>query len=97
MRLGSTPLVLHDLTPKMASFELTLPGYDPTPLSCEIPEGQTLKVTAHLLRRDRIFEAGEVKTLPVSYESPAARAQPEPASTRTPRSSFRSSCSATER
>jgi len=76
MRLGSTPLVLHDLTPKAASFELTLPGYDPTPLSCEIPEGQTLKVTAHLLRRDRIFEAGEVKTLPVSYESPAPELGP---------------------
>ena len=97
MRLGSTPLVLHDLTPKVASFELTLPGYDPTPLSCEIPEGQTLKVTAHLLRRDRIFEAGEVKTLPVSYESPAPELGPSQRQTRTRRSSFRSSCSATER
>jgi hypothetical protein len=70
MRLGSTPLVLHDLTPKVASFELTLPGYDPTPISCEIPEGQTLKLTAHLLRRDRVFSPSEAKTLPVSYESP---------------------------
>jgi hypothetical protein len=46
MRLGTTPLSLHDLTPKKALFELTLPGYDPTPVSCEIPEGQTLKVEA---------------------------------------------------
>src|ERR1022692_1581195 len=70
MRLGSTPLVLRDLTPKVASFELTLPGYDPTPISCEIAEGQTLKLTAHLLRRDRVFGPSEAKTLPVSYESP---------------------------
>ncbi|HXQ79698.1 MAG TPA: TonB family protein [Opitutaceae bacterium] len=69
-RLGSTPLVLHDLSPKLASFELTLPGYDPTPISCEIQEGQTLKITAKLLRRDRVFEASEVKTPPQSYESP---------------------------
>jgi len=69
-RIGSTPLVLHDLTPKVASFELTLPGYDPTPISCEIPEGQTLKITAKLLRRDRVFDPSEVKTPPVSYESP---------------------------
>jgi len=40
--LGTTPLVLHDLTPKLASFDLALPGYDSTPISCEIPEGQTL-------------------------------------------------------
>jgi TonB family protein len=70
MRLGSTPLILHDLTPKTASFELSLPGYDPTPISCEIPEGQTLKLTARLPRRDRTFNPGEVKTLPVSYLSP---------------------------
>jgi len=76
MRLGSTPLFLHDLTPKMASFELTLPGYDPTPISCEIPEGQTLKLTASLLRRDRVFNASEVKSLPVSYESPRPELSP---------------------
>ena len=76
MRLGSTPLVLHDLTPKATSFELTLPGYDPTPISCEVPEGQTLKITAKLLRRDRVFNAGEVKTLPVSIESPEADLSP---------------------
>jgi hypothetical protein len=76
MRLGSTPLVLHDLTPKVAAFELTLPGYDPTPISCEIPEGQTLKLTAQLLRRDRVFTPAEVKTLPVSYESPRPELSP---------------------
>jgi TonB family protein len=76
MRLGSTPLVLHDLTPKQASFELTLPGYDPTPITCEIPEGQTLKLTAELLRRDRIFKPSEVKTMPVSYESPQPELSP---------------------
>jgi TonB family protein len=76
MRLGSTPLVLHDLTPKVASFELTLPGYDPTPISCEIPEGQTLKLTAHLLRSDRVFSPSEAKTLPVSYESPEPELSP---------------------
>jgi TonB family protein len=69
-RLGTTPLILHDLTPKTANFELTLPGYDPTPVSCEIPEGQTLKLDAKLLRRDRVFTPAEVKTQPTSYESP---------------------------
>jgi hypothetical protein len=69
-RLGTTPLTLHDLTPKKAEFELTLPGYDPTPVICEIPEGKTLKVEAQLLRRDRIFKASEVKTMPVSVDSP---------------------------
>jgi TonB family protein len=69
--LGTTPLVIHDLTPKVATFALTLPGYDSTPVSCEIPEGQTLKFSAHLLRRDRVFTASEVKTPPESYSAPA--------------------------
>jgi TonB family protein len=68
--LGTTPLTLHDLTPKTASFDLTLPGYDSTPISCEIPEGQTLKFSAQLLRKDRIFKASEVKTLPQAIDSP---------------------------
>ena len=69
--LGTTPLVLHDLTPKLASFDLTLPGYDPTPISCEIPEGQTLKFSANLLRKDRVFKASEVKTMPETFMAPA--------------------------
>ncbi len=69
-RLGSTPLTLHDLTPKEADFLLTLPGYDPTPVKCEIPEGDTLKLEAMLLRRDRVFKPEEVKTLPVIVEAP---------------------------
>jgi TonB family protein len=69
--LGTTPLVIHDLTPKVASFDLTLPGYDSTPVSCEIPEGQTLKFSAHLLRKDRVFTASEVKTPPESFVAPA--------------------------
>jgi TonB family protein len=68
--LGTTPLSLHDLTPKVASYDLTLPGYDSTPVSCDIPEGQTLKYSAQLLRRDRVFTPAEVKTAPVAYESP---------------------------
>jgi TonB family protein len=68
--LGTTPLTLHDLTPKTASFDLTLPGYDPTPISCEIPEGQTLKFSAKILRKDRVFNPGEVKTPPVPYDAP---------------------------
>jgi TonB family protein len=68
--LGTTPLVLHDLTPKVATFELTLPGYDPTPVSCQIPEGDTLKFSAQILRKDRVFTAGEVKTAAQAYESP---------------------------
>jgi TonB family protein len=68
--LGTTPLVLHDLTPKTAAFDLTLPGYDSTPISCDIPEGQTLKFSAQLLRKDRIFTPSEVKTPPESYEAP---------------------------
>lgn len=72
-RLGTTPLVLHDLTPKTAEFELTLPGYDPTPVTCDIPEGQTLKLEAQLLRRDRVFKASEVKTMP----QPTDSAQPQ--------------------
>jgi len=70
IRLGSTPLALHDLTPKRATFELTLPGYDPTPVSCDVPEGDTLKVEAQLLRRDRVFKPEEVRSLPVSVNSP---------------------------
>jgi len=69
-QLGTTPLVLHDLTPKKALFELTLPGYDPTPVTCQIPEGDTLKVSAQLLRKDRVFNPDEVKTPPKAYESP---------------------------
>jgi len=68
--LGTTPLSLHDLTPKTAAFDLTLPGYDPTPISCEIPEGQTLTFSARLLRKDRVFGAGEVKTPPVPIDAP---------------------------
>ena len=68
--LGTTPLSLHDLTPKMAKFDLTLPGYDPTPISCQIPEGETLKYSAQLLRKDRIFNPSEVKTAPQAFESP---------------------------
>jgi TonB family protein len=69
-QLGTTPLVLHDLTPKKAVFELTLPGYDPTPVTCEIPEGDTVKVAAQLLRKDRVFNPDEVKAPPRAYESP---------------------------
>jgi TonB family protein len=69
-QLGTTPLVLHDLTPKKALFELTLPGYDPTPVTCEIPEGDTIKVSAQLLRKDRVFNPDEVKTPPAAYVSP---------------------------
>jgi TonB family protein len=68
--MGTTPLLLHDLTPKTASFDLTLPGYDSTPVSCDIPEGQTLKYSAQLLRKDRVFTPAEVKTAPVAIESP---------------------------
>ena len=68
--LGTTPLSLHDLTPKTANFDLTLPGYDPTPISCQIPEGDTLKFEAHLLRKDRIFTQSEVKTAPVATSAP---------------------------
>jgi TonB family protein len=68
--LGTTPLTLHDLTPKTESFDLTLPGYDSTPISCDIPEGQTLKYAAQLLRKDRVFTAAEVKTPPVAYDAP---------------------------
>ena len=68
--LGTTPLSLRDLTPKLASFELTLPGYDPTPVSCQIPEGDTLRYSAHLLRKDRVFTQSEVKTPPTKIESP---------------------------
>lgn len=68
--LGTTPLSLRDLTPKLASFELTLPGYDPTPVSCQIPEGDTLKYSARLLRKDRVFTQSEVKTPPTKIESP---------------------------
>jgi TonB family protein len=69
--LGTTPLTLHDLTPKMTPFILTLPGYDATPITCDIPEGQTLTFSAQLLRRDRIFNAGEVKTPPMKIRAPA--------------------------
>jgi TonB family protein len=69
-RLGSTPLTVHDLSPRHAEFLLTLPGYDPTPVTCDIQEGQTLKIEAQLLRKDRVFNANEVKTAPVSYETP---------------------------
>jgi len=69
--LGTTPLSLHDLTPKVQNFELTLPGYDPTPISCQIPEGDTLKYPAQLLRKDRIFTTAEVKTAPEAIDSPA--------------------------
>jgi TonB family protein len=68
--LGTTPLVLHDLAPRVVSFDLTLPGYDPTPVSCEIPEGQTLEWPTHLLRKDRIFNVGEAKTPPEKYDGP---------------------------
>lgn len=70
-RLGTTPLSLNDLTPKLVVYELTLPGYDPTPISCQIPEGQTASISAQLLRKDRIFKPSEVKTLPVPYQAPA--------------------------
>jgi TonB family protein len=69
-QLGTTPLELHDLTPKKAQFELTLPGYDPTPVTCDIPEGDTLKLSVQLLRKDRVFNPDEVKTAPVAYVSP---------------------------
>ena len=69
-QLGTTPLALHDLTPKKAVFELTLPGYDPTPVSCDIPEGDTIKVAAQLLRKDRVFNPAEVKAPPAPYQSP---------------------------
>lgn len=75
-RLGTTPLFLNDLTPKKASFELTLPGYDPTPVDCEIPEGQTLKLQAQLLRRDRIFKLSEVKEKPVAEDAPPPSLSP---------------------
>ena len=68
--LGTTPLTLHDLTPKTAQFDLTLPGYDSTPISCDIPEGQTLRYSAQLLRKDRIFKPSEVKTPPEAYDAP---------------------------
>jgi TonB family protein len=68
--IGTTPLTLHDMTPKTANFDLTLPGYDSTPVSCDIPEGQTLRFSAQLLRKDRVFKPAEVKTAPESYEAP---------------------------
>jgi TonB family protein len=66
--IGTTPLTLHDLTPKTASFQLDLPGYDPTPVSVEILEGQTVKFEAKVLRKDRIFSAKELKTPPTRTE-----------------------------
>jgi hypothetical protein len=70
MFLGTTPLVLHDLTPRSAKFELTLPGYDPTPITCDIPEGQTLRYSADILRRDRVFKPSEVGTPPKPLDAP---------------------------
>jgi hypothetical protein len=69
--LGTTPLVLHDLTPKVAEFVLTLPGYDSTPISCQIPEGNTLKYSAQLLRKDRVFNPTEEKTPPEKVDAPS--------------------------
>ncbi len=69
--LGTTPLALHDLSPRQADFNLTLPGYDPTPVSCQIPEGDTLKLEAQLLRKDRVFKASEAKDAPQSIDAPA--------------------------
>lgn len=67
--LGTTPLSLKDLTPKKVQFDLTLPGYDSTPVICEIPEGDTLKLNAQLLRKDRVFKSSEAKVLPKPYEA----------------------------
>lgn len=67
-RLGTTPLSLSNLTPRTTHFVLTLPGYDPTPVDADIPEGQSLTLEAHLLRRDRLFTAAEVKTPPVPLD-----------------------------
>jgi hypothetical protein len=69
--LGTTPLSLHDLTPKVAEFVLTLPGYDPTQVSVEIPEGQTLTYEAKILSKDRVFTAAEVKTPAQKIDGPA--------------------------
>jgi TonB family protein len=69
-RLGTTPITIRNLTPKRADFLLTLPGYDPTPVTCEIPEGETLKLDTMLLRKDRVLMPSEVKTMPVGFETP---------------------------
>jgi TonB family protein len=69
--LGTTPLTLHNLTPRTANFDLTLPGYDSTPIACAIPEGDTLRFSAQLLRKDRVFNPGEAKTPPQAISAPA--------------------------
>ncbi len=89
--LGTTPLTLHDLTPKMTPFILTLPGYDATPITCDIPEGQTLTYSAQLLRRDRIFNAGEVKTHAREDVGPRLRSSAPASASWGARSSSRSS------
>jgi TonB family protein len=74
--LGTTPLSLHDLTPKKATFDLTLAGYDSTHISVDIPEGQVLTYTAEILRKDRVFKVGEAPTQPRAVDSPAPKLSP---------------------
>jgi len=62
--LGVTPLVRPELQPAQASFEFTLPNYEPVKLSGEITNKETLRLHAEMLHVDRIARPAEVKSPP---------------------------------
>jgi len=69
--LGVTPLVRPELQPTQASFEFTLPNYEPIKLSGEITNKETLRLHAEMLHVDRIAKPAEVKTAPKIVSSVA--------------------------
>jgi TonB family protein len=71
--LGVTPLVRPELQPAQASFEFTLPNYEPVKLGGEITNKETLRLHAEMLHVDRIARPAEVKSPPkiVSSISPS--------------------------
>lgn len=62
--LGVTPLVRPELQPAQATFEFTLPNYEPVKLGGEITNKETLRLHAEMLHVDRIAKPAEVKTAP---------------------------------
>lgn len=67
--LGSTPLTVRDLPLGNASFDLTMPGFDPVTIDSRIEDGRTATASAMLTSSDRIVKPSELDEKPAIISS----------------------------
>lgn len=72
-KLGTTPLVLPNLAPGDARYQLMLPGYQPGALHGRLEGGATLALHADLITTDGLTPVADLESRPV----PITQVQPE--------------------